>query len=420
MHVMRIRHILLASVCSVFLAASAAVSGVAAASPENRLVSEAYEALQSGDATFAVSAYSKAIESRELEPEILANALLNRGLAYQRMNEHQFAIDDYTAALRIDAMSGGLRALALYNRGLSYQRLEKDAMAMEDFTSALFFDGQFSHAYYSRGTLLHESGQYLFALADYDKALRFGYPDAPRLHLAQAMTYEKLGRTADARGALQKSLAANPGYEPARKRLALLDGQASPAVPDGAGDQLQTAAVTPANEDLPAATAPSEELLGEADAGSAPSGKIMDRIPAETAEAVAAEPAAQQPEAAPAEERILAVEDVPEEPQVVAAAVQEPDAESAPAADAPPASGWSVQLASATTEEAAWAAWNKMKARSKALAGKEPVVVRADLGTKGIFYRVRLVGFETQSEAGSECSRLKARGIKCFISKSSG
>ena len=60
-----------------------------------------------------------------------------------------------------------------------------------------------------------------------------------------------------------------------------------------------------------------------------------------------------------------------------------------------------------------------MKKRHKVLASKEPVVVRADLGTKGIFYRVRLIGFETQGAAGSECSKLKARGVKCFISKAS-
>jgi cell division septation protein DedD len=58
-----------------------------------------------------------------------------------------------------------------------------------------------------------------------------------------------------------------------------------------------------------------------------------------------------------------------------------------------------------------------MKARNKALASKEPVVVRADLGTKGVFYRVRLVGFDSQGDANSECSKLKAKGVKCYISK---
>jgi tetratricopeptide (TPR) repeat protein len=419
---MSLRHVLLASVCSVFLAASAAASGAAAATAENELVSEAYRALQAGDATFAVTAYGKAIESRALEPEVLANALLNRGLAYQRLNEHEFAIDDYTAALRIDAMSGKLRALALYNRGLSYQRLQRSALAMEDFTSALFLDGQFSHAYFSRGTLLRDGGQYLFALADFDKALRFDYPDPARVYVAQSMTYEKLNRPADAREALNKALAANPGYEPAVKRLAIMDGEPQ-ATASAAADTIQTATVTPASPTLPTATAPSAHLEGSETAAEVTSTKLFtDRVPQVERVAAVAAPA---PAAAPAEERILAIEEVPEEPPAeeppqtaeVAEAPASALSDEEPAEEGPRITGWSVQLASATSEDAAWSTWKRMKARNKALADKEPVVVRADLGSKGIFYRVRLVGFETQSDASSVCSRLKRRGVKCFISK---
>ena len=35
-----------------------------------------------------------------------------------------------------------------------------------------------------------------------------------------------------------------------------------------------------------------------------------------------------------------------------------------------------------------------MKAKHKALAAQKPVVVRADLGTRGVVFRVRLAGFE--------------------------
>ena len=189
---MSIRTVLLASVCSAFLAASAAVAGSAAATPaaSAALVSAGYKSLQGGDATAAVEAFTQAIESRSLEPELLANALLNRGLAWQRLNEHERAIDDYTAAMRLDAMSGKLRALALYNRGLSYQKLAQASRAIEDYTSALFLDGQFAHAYYSRGTLLRDGGQHLFALADFDKALRFNHPEPARVYFAEALTYE--------------------------------------------------------------------------------------------------------------------------------------------------------------------------------------------------------------------------------------
>lgn len=429
---MMFRNVLLASVCSVFLAASAAASGAIAATAENALVSEAYKALQDGDATYAVTAYGKAIESRKLEPEVLANALLNRGLAYQRLNEHEYAIDDYTAALRIDAMSGKLRALALYNRGLSYQRLDRDALAMEDFTSALFLDGQFSHAYFSRGTLLRDGGQHLFALADFDKALRFDYPDPARVYVAQSATFEKLQRSDDAREALNKALAVNPSYEPALKRLAVLDGVPAAAAVAGA-DTMQTAAVTPASDTLPAATAPAAHLMagGPQEAPAETAKLFTDRVPQEVRVASAAETV---PEPAQEQEKILAVEEVPEDqtaPQPEQTEVPEPaaatetaevqPAESETAAEADPSeqpvTGWAVQLASATTEDAAWATWKKMKARNKALASKTPVVVRADLGAKGVFYRVRLVGFDSQSDASSECSRLKSRGVKCYISK---
>lgn len=422
---MKFRTLILASVCSAFLAASAAASGAAAATPETKLVTEAYKALQAGDAETAVTAYSKAIESRALEPEVLANALLNRGLAYQRLNEHEFAVDDYTAALRIDAMSGKLRALALYNRGLSYQRLERGALAMEDFTSALFLDGQFSHAYYSRGTLLRDGGQYLFALADFDKALRFGYPDPARVYVAQSATFEKLNRMAEARDALTKALDAKPGYEPAAKRLAVLDGKPQATVAAAAVDGMTTAATSPADNSLPAANAPSASLIGgEAQASEVdPSPKAVkqftDRVPQEIRVASAA-----RTPATAAEEKILAVETVPEEPAAGAdaapadQAAAEPEAQAEPQQDEQPkATGWAVQLVSASTEDAAWASWEKMKARNKALAAKKPVVVRADLGAKGVFYRVRLVGFDSQSDASSECSRLKSRGVKCYISK---
>ena len=417
---MNVPKILLASVCSAFLAASAAVSGAAAATANSKLVNQAYNALQVGDAEAAVRAYGLAIESRNLEPEVLANALLNRGLAYQRLNEHQFAIDDYAAAMRIDAMSGKLRALALYNRGLSYQRLQQNAQAVEDFTSALFLDSQFSHAYYSRGTLLRDSGQHLFALADFDKALRFDYPDAARVYFAQSLTFEKLRRSTDARESLNKAIAANPGYEPALQRLAALDRKATSKLQEAtASDQMLTAAVSPA---VPQAQAPSAGLLAEGN-GVAPvtkgkvKKKIADRVAPEERTAYV-EPASAAPEAV---EKIVEVETVPEETAGTDTSAQEiaadSQADTQPQGNAQNLSGWSVQIASAATENAAWSTWKKMQARHKALASKEPVVVRADLGTRGIFYRVRLVGFDSQSDANTECAKLKSKGVKCYISK---
>ena len=277
--------------------------------------------------------------------------------------------------------------------------------------------------------MLRDSGQHLFALADFDKAVRFSYPDLARVYVAEAITYEKLRRTTDARDALNKALAANPAYEPAVQRLAILDGKQLPLLQiASATDQINTSTVTPAKHKLLAAQAPAASLLGGEAQAAAPEvttaeldkKKFSDRVPVEVANAV--------PVSAPESEKILAVEDVPEDapgqkaeealadaaPTVVATAAA-PTGETT--ADAGALTGWSVQLASAATEDAAWSTWKKMKSRHKALASKEPVVVRADLGKKGVFYRVRLVGFDNQDAASNACSRLKAKGVKCYISK---
>src|SRR3989337_2302061 len=190
---MSVRRVILASVSSAFLAACVAASGPAFATTEKTneiIAAQAYEALAAGDQKTAIGAYSQAIESQDLPTEILANALLNRGLAYQQLGEHQEAIDDYTAALRLDAMSAEMRATALYNRGLSQPKLPNLSAAVEDYTSALFLDPIFAHAFYGRGNALRESGQFLFALSDYEKAMRYRHPNAAHVYYAEALTYE--------------------------------------------------------------------------------------------------------------------------------------------------------------------------------------------------------------------------------------
>lgn len=403
---MNVRKAFLASVSTVFLAACVAVSGpsAAASNVNAQLASEAYKALSDGDPAAAIVSYSRAIESRELEPEILANALLNRGLAYQHLNRHAQAIDDYGAAMRIDAMSGKLRAMALYNRGVSYQKLQQSALAIEDFTSALFLDAGFSHAYYSRANLLRDSGQYLFALSDYEKAIQTGHPDPARVYYGEALTFDALDRPQNAREALARSIAASPDFLPAQKRLAALEE-------NGAADRVTTASITStdgifARTQLPAATAPVELASKE------PGKKAFtDRVPQEE----------ENTSGASIEEKILAIEPVLEENaeenvtvEPAAAPAEEIVAlESEPA----PITGWSVQVASAISEDAAWSTWKKMKAKHRALEGKTPVVVRADLGAKGTFYRVRLTGYEKQADAKSACTALKSKGVACFISK---
>ena len=407
---MSVRSVILASVSSAFLAACVAASGpafAAAKNPNEIIAEQAYQALAAGDQKGAIEAYSTAIESQALPTEALANALLNRALAYQQLTAQQDAIDDYTAALRLDAMTAELRAMALYNRGLCQQKLQNLSAAVEDFTSALFLNPAFAQAYLMRGNALRGSGQFLFALSDYEKATRYHHPNAAQVYYAEALTYESLRRPNDARKSLELAVAANPAFSAAQEKLATLQGSVVAKPVQVAAAAVGGGELVMRKPDLPKAVEPSDELLGGSSsdpivtsAVSAPAvRKIVDRVPVE-------------------EEKILAVEAVEDdvepaaaEPEIVVATEEEPAAEALP-------QGWMVQVASATSEDGAWSTWKKMKAKHQSLASVKPVVVRADLGTKGVVYRVRLAGFVDQNAAKKSCSKLKSSGVSCFVSKS--
>ena len=106
------------------------------------------------------------------------------------------------------------------------------------------------------------------------------------------------------------------------------------------------------------------------------------------------------------------------------AAAPEPTAEPAPVVEKETApakdvvlSGWAVQISSQKEEKVAWNVWKKLKAKHKILADQKPVVMKADLGDRGIVFRLRLAGFDDQDSARGMCSKLKSRGVSCYVSK---
>lgn len=440
---MKVRRVSFAFVSAAFLAAFATNGSSALAtssSAQLSLTRDAYQALQSGDANAAIASYTKAINSRELENEVLANALLNRALAYQQTSSDEQAIADYTQALALDAMSPSLRATALYNRGLSRQRTSNLPGAVEDFTAALLLNPQFAHAYYGRATALRESGQLLFALSDYERALDHKHPDVAKVNYGLAVTFVALRRPSDARKALAAVLEAKPDHEGALAEMAKLNTSDNALLDEPDADPILTGSVAAISGGtsakklvMPKAVdVPSE--MQSAKASPAKPKKITDRVPV-------AENASFTPEtqvAALDANKGVTLEEVPAIPAPSkAAAEQEPVAQpvqqeaiadtpsetspetssDASAATETPA-GYMVQIASAASEDAAWSTWKKMQARNKALRNLKPIVVRADLGTKGVFYRIRLHGFEDQGGAKAACGKLKSAGVNCFVSKS--
>ncbi len=139
--------------------------------------------------------------------------------------------------------------------------------------------------------------------------------------------------------------------------------------------------------------------------------------PATTAPAPARPAAAPTPAPAPAAARPAAVAPAPAAP-VQAAQVARPAAP-APAAAAGTSRALSgvavLQLGAFESQELANGAWASLRARFNTLGQLAPDVQRADLGAKGIVYRLRAGPFADRTAAVDACTQLKAAGGNCFV-----
>ena len=90
-----------------------------------------------------------------------------------------------------------------------------------------------------------------------------------------------------------------------------------------------------------------------------------------------------------------------------------------PAATAAAPSGSAIlQIGAYKSQAEAESAWKTYKAKHAALlAGANQDVQQADLGDKGTWYRLRIVGFPSKDVASATCDRLKADGGGCFLGK---
>ena len=89
----------------------------------------------------------------------------------------------------------------------------------------------------------------------------------------------------------------------------------------------------------------------------------------------------------------------------------------APVATSAGGGAYAVQVSSQRSEADAQAAFRALQGKFPAqLGGRQPVIRRADLGAKGIYFRAMVV-VGSNSEAGELCSSLKAAGGSCIIQR---
>lgn len=189
------------------------------------------------------------------------------------------------------------------------------------------------------------------------------------------------------------------------------DSQSAPATPAPAREEIpverevaEAAPATPALEDI----IPETESPAAEPAPSAPAAEV----PVEVAP-VAEAPAAELPSIEVAPTQIT-----PPAAAQKAAPAPAPAAAPAAATAAAPASGgaYVVQLMALREEVDAKKAWAALqKKHSSVLGGQALDIERADLGDKGVFYRVRAAGYKTKAAAQSACTSLKSAGQDCLV-----
>jgi SPOR domain len=91
-----------------------------------------------------------------------------------------------------------------------------------------------------------------------------------------------------------------------------------------------------------------------------------------------------------------------------------PPARSAPETTA--SAGFVVQLSSQKTEAEAQSSFRSLQAKFPSeLGDRQPIIRRADLGSKGVFYRTMVGPFASAQEASQFCASYKAAGGQCMV-----
>ena len=175
-------------------------------------LSQAWEALQRGDAEESVRASTAAIAAGKLATEDVSAAYNLRGMAYMRMQDFADAEADFDVAVLLAPNF----ASALTNRGLARAKLEHFDDAIADFSRALTIVPGEPEVLFMRGNARFDSRDFAGAVEDYSGTLKA----APKHWMAlmnRCDALGKLGRLDEAKADCEKAKPLAPDAEVVEK-----------------------------------------------------------------------------------------------------------------------------------------------------------------------------------------------------------
>jgi tetratricopeptide (TPR) repeat protein len=118
---------------------------------------------------------SRFFKRKPTEKPLTAQDWFERGLAlsYNKGNHHE-AIEAFALSIQLDPSN----ARTYLNRGIAYERMDNPHQALEDYSKAIQLLPKDAKAYYMRGILLWRHGKDSEAIADLKKSADLGYKAA--------------------------------------------------------------------------------------------------------------------------------------------------------------------------------------------------------------------------------------------------
>ncbi len=192
------------------------------------------------------------------------------------------------------------------------------------------------------------------------------------------------------------------------------DRGVAPVAPEIAGGTPATEA--PAQAETVAPTTEAVAPPAEAPIVAAPS--VPEENPVAIDKAAPSEPAAAEATTQPAPTLRPGSETIPDAVETGPAAAEPQKAVADTVVKVASKGAYVVQISALRDESSARTAWRLLEKRFPAVLGGHALdIERADLGQKGIWYRVRAAGYETKATAASACAKLKAGGQDCMVKK---
>ena len=359
---------------------------------------------------------TRAIDSGALSHEALALAYHHRGIARQKLGYEGLAIKDYTSAMKLNTLPGDVLARAYYNRGLARAKSGDTLGAELDYSHAIEILPSYGAAYHNRANLERLRHDYPTAIRDYSLAIdNLNGNDRTLPLMGRALSYEKSGKIAEANNDLDSLLKLAPDYKPAtRLRTQLASLAANQMAVAQTDDQLETGSISPSGNSV----APRHgEVIDHTHQNGWDTTTVRYANAANTSHPKLATSTGQNADDDIVTGSLRPIDLVPAPGQEALEPVQVAEVDSnAPVQPLTAAGQFRVQLGAFRAPALAAQAWNEIVHAHPALVtAMSHAVEKADLGARGIYYRLQAGDFPTANDARSRCADFTAHRINCIV-----